>query len=82
MPILPRLMTEIDEDLKRDILGARRKMLFVEGVEGSLDMPLYSIVFPNVSVIPKGSTREVESVVSAIRNTGQPTLASCLWGCR
>jgi ABC-type molybdenum transport system ATPase subunit/photorepair protein PhrA len=60
---------EIDEDLKKDILGARRKMLFVEGVEGSLDKPLYSVVFPNVSVLFKGICRNVVNAVSAIRNT-------------
>ncbi len=42
---------EIDEDLKRDILGARRKLLFVEGEARSLDTPLYSAVFKDVSVI-------------------------------
>ena len=60
---------EIGEDLKKEILGARRRMLFVEGVDGSLDMALYSAVFPNVSVLPKASSREVKSAVSAIRNT-------------
>jgi ABC-type cobalamin/Fe3+-siderophores transport system ATPase subunit len=31
--------TAVDEDLKRDLLGARRKMLFVEGALHSLDTP-------------------------------------------
>jgi ABC-type cobalamin/Fe3+-siderophores transport system ATPase subunit len=31
----------IDEDLKRDLLGARRKMLFVEGTPQSLDTSLH-----------------------------------------
>lgn len=60
---------EIDEALKKDILGARRKMLFVEGSEGSLDKPLYSLVFPNVSVIPKAGCKEVEHAVAGIRGT-------------
>lgn len=53
----------IDDILKRDLLGARRKILFVEGTESSLDKPLYSLIFPMVSVIPKGSCREVEQAV-------------------
>jgi len=57
----------IDDILKRDLLGARRKVLFVEGTESSLDKPLYSLIFPMVSVIPKGSCREVESAVAGSR---------------
>ena len=53
----------IDELLKRDLLGARRMILFVEGTERSLDKPLYSLIFPMVSVIPKGSCHDVERTV-------------------
>ncbi|RWK20778.1 MAG: ATP-binding cassette domain-containing protein [Mesorhizobium sp.] len=59
----------IDDDLKRDILGGRRKLLFVEGDEhSSLDRPLYSLVFPQVSVIPKRTCRDVEHAVSGVRS--------------
>ncbi|AQS86114.1 MAG: AAA family ATPase [Acetobacter aceti] len=58
----------IDDILKRDLLGARRKVLFVEGTESSLDKPLYSLIFPMVSVIPKGSCREVENAVAGGRS--------------
>lgn len=57
----------IDDILKRDLLGARRKVLFVEGTESSLDKPLYSLIFPMVSVIPKGSCRDVENSVAGSR---------------
>ena len=57
----------IDDVLKRDLIGARRKVLFVEGTESSLDKPLYSLVFPMVSVIPKGDCRGVEQAVSGCR---------------
>lgn len=60
--------TEIDEQLKQDVLGSRRKLLFVEGTESSLDKPLYSLLFPQVSVIPKSSCRDVEHAVSSIRD--------------
>jgi len=53
----------VDEILRRDLLGARRHILFVEGTESSIDKPLYSIIFPMVSVIPKGNCREVEQAV-------------------
>lgn len=59
--------TLIDDILKRDLLGARRKILFVEGTESSLDKPLYSLIFPFVSVIPKGSCRDVEHAVVGSR---------------
>lgn len=58
----------VDDDLKRDILGGRRKILFVEGTERSLDKPLYSLVFPGVSIVAKGSCRDVEHAVSSIRD--------------
>ena len=57
----------IDESLKKDILGSRRKLIFVEGTEQSLDKPLYSLVFPNVSIVAKSSCRDVEHSVTGIR---------------
>jgi hypothetical protein len=60
--------TEIGEDLKKDILGARRKILFIEGTEQSLDKPLYSLIFPGLSVISKSTCRDVENAVSGIRD--------------
>ncbi|MBT3321898.1 MAG: AAA family ATPase [Anaerolineae bacterium] len=59
----------IDDDLKEEILGARRKILFIEGVEQSLDKSLYSLIFKNVSVIAKSSCRDVEHAVSGIRES-------------
>lgn len=60
--------TPTDDILKRDLLGARRKILFVEGTESSLDKPLYSLIFPMVSVIPKGNCRDVEHAVVGSRS--------------
>jgi ABC-type cobalamin/Fe3+-siderophores transport system ATPase subunit len=57
----------IDNELKRDILGARHRIIFVEGTEKSLDAPLYSLLFPQVSVIPKASCRDVEHAVRGLR---------------
>ena len=63
--------TPIDDQLKRDLLGARRNIVFVEGTESSLDKPLYNLVFPMASVIPKGNRRDVERAVSGVR-AGEP----------
>ena len=60
---------EIDDSLKIDILGGRRRILFVEGDEQSLDKPLYSILFPGISIAAKNSCKDVEDHVSSIKNT-------------
>jgi ABC-type cobalamin/Fe3+-siderophores transport system ATPase subunit len=59
----------IDDDLKRAILGERRKIVFVEGVEHSLDKPLYSLLFPNASIVARANCRDVENAVVAIKGT-------------
>ena len=60
---------ELPEDLKQDILGSRRRILFVEGTADSLDFPLYSVLFSELSVISKGSCNEVIRAVSGLRNS-------------
>ena len=57
----------VDDQVKRDLLGARRRILFIEGTEHSLDKSLYELIFPMVSVIPKGSCREVENAVEGAK---------------
>lgn len=61
----------IDDQLRRDLLGARRNIVFVEGTESSLDKPLYNLLFPMASVIAKGSRRDVERAVAGVR-AGEP----------
>ena len=58
---------DVDEDLKTDVLGARRTVVFVEGERSSLDTPLYSLIFPYASVIPRGTRKSVEDAVRSIR---------------
>lgn len=60
--------SNIDEALKKDILGSRRTLIFIEGDDRSLDQSLYSLVFPNVTVIAKSSCRDVDHAVSGIRS--------------
>jgi ABC-type cobalamin/Fe3+-siderophores transport system ATPase subunit len=69
----------IDEALKSDLLGSRRKIIFVEGTAKSLDAPLYSLLFPQVSVVPKDGCRDVEHAVRGLRSAeGMHWIAA--WG--
>ena len=61
----------LPEVLKRDILGSRRRILFVEGMHNSRDLPLYGALFPELSVIPKGSCNEVIRAVNGLRSSQQ-----------
>ena len=51
--------TILPEDFRRAILGARKRVLFVEGGPDSLDARLYSALFPSISVVPMGSCDNV-----------------------
>lgn len=62
---------DIDDSLKRDILGARRRVIFVEGTSESLDFPMYALVLPNTTVIPKRTCRDVIHAVAGIRGSNQ-----------
>ena len=62
--------SELPEDLKLAILGSRDRILFVEGEPtGSLDFPLYTALFPDLSVVPKGSCEEVQKAVLGLRGS-------------
>ena len=58
----------LPEDLKRAILGSRRRILFVEGQPQSLDIQLYDKLFPDISVVPVGSCDDVVKSVAGMRN--------------
>ena len=60
---------EIDDATKEAIIGSRRKMLFIEGTQGSLDKPLYEMLFPGVSIFPRSSCRDVKHAVDSVRDT-------------
>ena len=61
--------TNLPQELKLAILGARRRILFVEGTTKSLDLPLYHALFPGLSVIPKGSCNGVLKAMSGLRGS-------------
>jgi hypothetical protein len=54
-------------------------MIFVEGTAQSLDAPLYSLLFPQVSVVPKDGCRDVEHAVRGLRGAGDIHWVSA-WG--
>ena len=59
----------LPEDLKRTILGSRKRILFIEGDPNSLDFPLYSALFSTISVVSKGSCIDVQRAVSGLRGS-------------
>ncbi len=61
-------LATLPEDFRIDILGSRKKMLFVEGTEAgrSLDFPLFSLLYPQVSVIAKENCKEVHRCVTGM----------------
>jgi len=60
----------IDDSLLVELLGARKKILFVEGEEMSLDKPLYNILFSGTTVVPRGSSVAVETTCKSLLATG------------
>ncbi|ESY98060.1 hypothetical protein X738_17585 [Mesorhizobium sp. LNHC209A00] len=61
--------SSIPEDVRVDVLGSRRKILFIEGTVSSLDHPMYALLFPAVSVRARESCREVMRAVAGLRGT-------------
>lgn len=61
--------TDLPEDLKRAILGARKKILFVEGTNNSLDQQIYNALFPDTLIVSKGSCGGVEKAVKGLQDT-------------
>ena len=60
---------ELPEELRLAVLGARSRVLFVEGTSTSLDLPLYDTLFPELSVSPCGNCVDVERAVRGLRAT-------------
>jgi predicted ATPase len=60
---------QIPEWLWVDVIGARRKILFIEGNnKTSLDQPLYALLFPKVSLRPCESCKDVMRAVRGLRD--------------
>lgn len=61
--------SQLPEELKRTILGSRKKVLFIEGRSGSLDLSLYTALFPDLSVEPIESCEEVQKAVLGLKES-------------
>ena len=61
--------SELPDELKLAILGSRRRILFVEGGSGSLDISLYTALFSDISVVSKGSCEEVQKAVLGLHSS-------------
>jgi len=61
----------LPEQLLLDILGNRKKVLFVEGDANSYDTKLYREIYKNFYVIPCGGCSTVIAQTKAMKNTSQ-----------
>jgi len=59
---------QIPDSLRVDLMGSRRKILFIEGTSNSLDQPLYALLFPAVSIRSRENCREVMRAVAGLRS--------------
>ncbi|MFI7598656.1 AAA family ATPase [Actinoplanes sp. NPDC049681] len=60
------LSETLPEAARREILGGRRQILFVEGERQSLDVSLYRILFPDWTPTPSGSCDHVIRSVTGL----------------
>ena len=56
----------IPEDIKLDVWGARRTIVFVEGEPNSLDRRIYEAVFPGVTFASKGGWPQVVRALEGV----------------
>ncbi|MGQ4808337.1 hypothetical protein NKDENANG_01719 [Candidatus Entotheonellaceae bacterium PAL068K] len=59
---------DIPNDTRRAILGGRKRILFVEGEEQSLDCRLYRVIYPALMVHPVGGCTEVIRAVRSLKS--------------
>lgn len=59
----------IPDIVKQEILGSKRKILFVEGDSRSLDKQIYQLIFPTVTVQPLGDCGQIERAIEGIIQT-------------
>lgn len=62
---------ELPDSLLLEILGSRKPVVFVEGVNGGFDSSLYAALLDNFLVIPRGSCKQVILSVKALKANTQ-----------
>ena len=66
---LLKLDENIPNNIRRAILGGRKKILFVEGTDSSLDRRLYEVMYPDFTIHPAGSCSEVKQAVRGLKES-------------
>ncbi|SEN48527.1 AAA domain-containing protein, putative AbiEii toxin, Type IV TA system [Pseudomonas sp. ok272] len=61
----------LPDDLLIEVLGSRKPVVFIEGVNGSHDVSLYREILTGFLVIPRGSCDQVIQAVRALRSNIQ-----------
>ena len=56
---------DIDDDIKLDIWGARRHLVYVEGKPHSLDKRVYEAIFPEATFVARDGWQQVVAAVTA-----------------
>lgn len=56
----------LSDELKANLWGGRRRIVFVEGGQNSLDIRLYRLLFTDATIYPKNAHPEVVAAVKAI----------------
>ena len=69
--------TGFSEEFTTLILGSRRPVLFVEGTTASLDPTIYSALYPDHLVLPRGSCEAVIHAVASMRSNAALTRVEC-----
>ena len=62
---------DIDDAVKKDLLGNRKNTVFVEGDDKSPDIALYGLIMPNVSVVHKQGRRDIITAVKGVTSSKQ-----------
>ncbi|HDR0611847.1 TPA: AAA family ATPase [Pasteurella multocida] len=63
--------SDFDEQTIALILGSRKPILFVEGNQSSLDIATYRCCYPEWTIIPKGSCKDVIQAVSSLKRLAE-----------
>ena len=60
---------DVPDAVRVAIFGGRTNLVFVEGGKGSLDRPLYKLLFPNRTIVDCGGSDEVKHAVIGLRGS-------------
>jgi len=62
---------ELPEAIVFEVLGSRRRIVFIEGERGSLDQVLYNILYPELSILPRGGCQSIINSTISMRQLTQ-----------